>query len=142
MQVPAADAGDLEYCTLLGHRLHIDVAVYFAALRTLAEYLKGADLATPFHELAEVFQAYHDKDLWIFKGCSSNTDLEKGLLTSRQQSQALQADNSMRLIVIKWRRKSKLARAGICIHWLPAVGCRSGPAANPTILCVSGPTSI
>ena len=35
------NAGDLEYCTLLGHRLHIDVAVYFAALRTFARYLKG-----------------------------------------------------------------------------------------------------
>lgn len=33
--------GELEYCTLLGHRLHIDLAVYFAALRTLAKFLKG-----------------------------------------------------------------------------------------------------
>lgn len=33
--------GDLEYCTLLGHRLHVDLAVYFAALRTLAGFLKG-----------------------------------------------------------------------------------------------------
>ena len=37
-------AGDLEYCTLLGHRLYVDLHVYFAALRVLAHYLAGAYL--------------------------------------------------------------------------------------------------
>ena len=34
-------AGEMEYCTLLGHLLHIDLAVYFAALRTFAHFLEG-----------------------------------------------------------------------------------------------------
>lgn len=36
-----ATAGELEYCTLLGHVLHVDLAVCFAAMRTLAHFLKG-----------------------------------------------------------------------------------------------------
>ena len=38
----------MEYCTLLGHLLYIDLAVYFAALRTFAHFL---------HESQE-FRAY------------------------------------------------------------------------------------
>ncbi len=50
-------AGDLEYCTLLGHRLHIDVAVYCAALMTLARYLKGPAFQTKIQNIWSLRQA-------------------------------------------------------------------------------------
>jgi hypothetical protein len=66
-------AGDLEYCTLLGHRLHVDLAVYFAALRTMASFLKGRALLT---SLQTLFLAKSWSELYLGVRC----DVDPGVI--------------------------------------------------------------